>query len=202
MLPSGYAAFVCWVVAARQEPEAEVDGGVGLVGLAIGGDDREPIINLIPGGDILGGDGGATNDIGPEEVIVLDNEGDGVDAVSEGDIEMFIPLWVLVVAYHPGPSHDRPSYADRHIRVAGDHVLAVVTAVAGPLIAAVSVVDLFRISAGDAGEGGADGGDQAAEVLREQVHVGETPSLDYVDVEVAVEPHLLPPQPIVLGPHD
>lgn len=150
MLTSGYAALVCWVVAAWQEPEAEVDGGERLVGLAIGGDDREPVINLLAGGDILGGDGGATNDIGPEEVIVLDDEGDGVDAVSEGDIKVFIPLWVLVVAYHPGPSHDRPSHADPHIGVAGDHVLVVVAAVVGPLIAAVSVVDLLGITAGDA----------------------------------------------------
>ena len=179
-----------------------MDGGVGLVGLAIGGDDREPIINLLAGGDILGGDGGATNDIGPEEVIVLDDEGDGVNAVSEGDVEVLIPLWVLVVAYHPGPGHDRPSNADRHVWVTGDHVLVVVAALAGPLIAAVSVMNLLSIGAGDAGEGGADGGDQAAKVLREQVHVGETPSLDYVEVEVAVEPHLSPAQPILLGPHD
>ena len=60
--------------------------------------------------------------------------------ISEGDVEVLIPLWVLVVAYHPGPSHDRPSNADRHIWVAGDHVLVVVAVLVGPLIAAVSVM--------------------------------------------------------------
>jgi len=59
---------------------------------------------------------------------------------------------------------------------------------------------LLRIGTGDVGEGGAVGGDQTTKVLREQVHVGETLSLDYVEVEVIMEPHLSPPQPILLGP--
>ena len=60
--------------------------------------------------------------------------------MSEGDVEVLIPLWVFVVAYHPGPSHDRPSNADCRIWVASDHVLVIVVALAGPLIVAVSMM--------------------------------------------------------------
>ena len=59
---------------------------------------------------------------------------------------MLIPLWVLVVAYHSRPSYDRPSNANGHIWVASDHVLVVVAALAGPLIAAISVMNLLRIA--------------------------------------------------------
>jgi len=64
-------------------------------------------------------------------------------SMSEGDVEVLIPLWVL----------------------AGYHVLVVVAALVGPLITAISVMNLLRIGVDDSGEGGADCCGQAAKVL-------------------------------------
>lgn len=94
------------------------------------------------------------------------------NGMSQGDLELLLPNRILRIGDDPGPGYDGAAEADGDVGVSGDD-LAVVVAVA-------AAVD---------GEGfpAVERGEEAAEALRDQIHVGQAPSFHDFQLQVAME---------------
>lgn len=155
--------------------EGDEKGGLRLGGLAGGVEDGEPFADELAGGDAGSGNGDGADELGAEDVVVLDVENDEGGAVGEGDLEVLVPLGVLGAGDDAGAGNGGAGEGDGDVGVAGDD-LRVLALVVG------------AIGAGAGGEGGGPaGGEAATEVLGEQVHVGEATGLQDPEVEVAME---------------
>ena len=183
---AGDAAAVDRVGGEGAEAVADEERGAGLVGLAAGADDGDPLLELVGGGDDpVGGDGGGADELRAEGVVVLDLELEDGGAVRERHEELLVPARLLAVGDDGGARDDGAGDGERDVGVAGDDPAVVVAAAAGlPDAAAVG-----RGLPGRAGGGGAAGGEAAADVLGEHVHVGQQPRLDDPEVEVPVQEH-------------
>lgn len=184
---AGDALAVHGVGGERAEAEAEVERGAGLVGLAVGPDDGEPSLDLLVhrGDDLVGGDDRRADELRAEGVVVLDLELEHGGAVRERHAELLPPARLLAVGYDGGARDDGAGDGERDVGVAGDD-LAVVLAPSALLAAVAAAVGGVRL-ARRAGGGRAAGGEAAADVLGEHVHVGEQARLDDPEVEVAVQ---------------
>lgn len=181
---AGDAAPVHRVGGERPEPVADAERGAGLVGLAAGSDDGDPLLDLLGrGDDPVGGDGGGADELRAEGVVVLDLELEHGGAVRERHGELLVPVRLLAVGDDGGARDDGAGDGERDVGVAGDDPAVVVAAAAGLPDAAAG----GRGLPGRAGGGGAAGGEAAADVLGEHVHVGQQPRLDNPQVEVPVQ---------------
>lgn len=88
----------------------------------------------------------------------------------DGDEEMLVPDWILRVGDDAGADDGGSSEGDGDVGVAGDDLVVV-----------------LRLGAGGRGDGGAAGGEAAAEALGEHVHVGEESCFDDSKVEISME---------------
>lgn len=176
------AVLVHRVGVERSEPETEVERGAGLVRPATGADDGEPLVDLLlaRGGDSVGGDGSRADELRAEGVVVLDLELEHGGPVRERHEELLPPARLLAVGNHCRARHHRAGHGQRHVRVAGDDL---------PVVAAVRPFPAPGAGRllGRAGGGGAAGGEAAADMLGEHVHIGEQPRLNDPQVEVPVE---------------
>lgn len=156
-------------------------------------DYREPILDGLTGNDPPSGDRGGPDLVRPEDVVILDVELDAGHGMRERHPEPLVPCRILGVGDDGRAGHGGAGEADGDVRVTGDDLPAVVVAVALALAVAAG-------SGGDGGPGGggggvgglaveglAAGGEDAAEALRDHVHVGQAPGLQNLEFEVAVE---------------
>lgn len=88
----GDAAPVHRVGGEGAEAVADEERGAGLVGLAAGAEDGDPLLDLVGGGeDPFGGDGGGADELRAEGVVVLDLELEDGGAVRERHEELLVP---------------------------------------------------------------------------------------------------------------
>ena len=168
------------IVLAPGEPHFDPDCRVGLWRLIERSNHREPVGDRIAGGDSPRGDRRDSDQIGAEHVVVLDDELDVRDRVSERDREPLGPDRVLRVGDDSRARHAGSGEADRHVRVAGDDPPV---AVLVETLAAIPVASERRVAC-------LEGGEELPESLRDQIHIGQAASLDDLQVEVAVEVNL------------
>lgn len=176
---AGDAVAVGRVVGDGLELEAEAQRGVGLVRLAVGAYDGEPVLDLVARDNAVGGDGDGADELRAEGVVVLDLELEVGGAVRERHGEALLPDGVLGVGDDGGARHDGAGHGQRDVGIAGDDVPVVV------VVAAASGGG--RRVLGPAGGGRAACGEAAAHVLGEHVHVGQQARLEDPEVEVAVQ---------------
>lgn len=179
---AGDAVAVVRVVGDGVELKPEAQRGVGLVRLAVGAYDGEPILDLFARRDGGGGDGGGADDLRAELVVVLDVELELGGAVRERHGEALIPDGVLGVGDDGGARHDGAGDGQRDVGVAGDDLPVVV-----PAAAAARGGGGGGRGLGPAGGGRAARGEAAADLLGEHVHVGQQARLEDPEVEVAVQ---------------
>lgn len=98
------------------------------------------------------------------------------DGVGEGDVEVLVPMGVLGVGDDARAGDAGAGEADGDVGVGGDDLVVLLEAAAAAVGAALE--GLLE---------GLEGGEEAAEALDEEVHVGEAPGFDDLEVEVAVE---------------
>lgn len=153
---AGDASAEVRVFVARSELHLEVEGGVGLGGLAGGANDGEPAGDVLPGGQARCRNGDTADELGSEDVVVLDLELDVDDGVGEGDVEVVVPLRVLGVGDDVGAGDGGLRDDDCDVRVAGDDAVVV-------------LLDLLVSGGGAASVAGSEA---AAETLSSDVHVG------------------------------
>lgn len=121
------------VVVDGGEFEGEEEGAVGLRGLAaaVGGEDWDPLV-VDWGGDKVGDrDGGGADELGAENVVVLDVEEEVGGEVGEGDGESLVPMGVLGVGDDAGAGDSGGGDGDGDVGVAGDDLLVRVVRAAG-----------------------------------------------------------------------
>lgn len=182
---AGDAAPVSRVLGDGLEPEAEAQRGVGLVRLTVGADDGVPVLDLLAAGDDVGWDGDGADELRAEGVVVLDLELERCGAVRERHGEALLPDGVLVVGNDGGARHHGAGDGERDVGVAGDDLPVVVVAAAG----AAAGDGGGGWVLGPAGGGRSAGGEAPADLLGEEVHVGQQARLFDPEVEVAVQEH-------------
>lgn len=82
--------------------EGHAEGGIGLRRPPTGRDHREPFVDHLAGGDAGNGNGDGADELGAEDVVVLDVENEGRGAVGDGDLEALVPDGVLGVVDNAG----------------------------------------------------------------------------------------------------
>jgi len=159
---SGDAPAEVRVSVAGSELHIEVEGGVGLGGLAGGANDGKPARDVLARGHASRRNRDGADELGSECVIVLDLELEVDDGVSQRNVEMVVPPRVLGVGDDMGAGDGGLRDDDGDVRVAGDD-------------AAVVLLDLLvsgGMVTGVSGGASVTGGEAAAETLGSEVHVG------------------------------
>lgn len=169
---SANADLIQSIFVARSEFNLDSKSAIGFRLFTVTADYREPILNGLTGNERPSGDPGDPDYVRAEDVVVLDVEVDAGHRMRDRHPEPLLPGRILGVGDDVRAGHGGAGEADGDVRVAGDDLPAVV-------VAALAVAA--------AGEGLAAGGEDAAEALRDHVHVGQAPSLQNLELEVAVE---------------
>lgn len=95
------------------------------------------------------------------------------------NIKLLVPLGVLRVGEHARAGQSSLGNRHRNVRVAGDNIPVVVNL---HLAAAATPRVVAAVSIAVVGAAGVAGGETAAEVAGEEIHIGETPRLDDTEV--------------------
>lgn len=92
--------------------------------------------------------------------------------MSKRDLELLLPNRILRIGYDPGPGDDGAGEGDRYIGITGDDLAVVVAGTVG---------------VGGEGLAAVECSDEAADALRDHIHIRQAPSFNDFQLEVAME---------------